>query len=161
MPIPSANTSSRQRPTPAELHDSSYKPPMVCADCGANDCHCDSRRWPSHKKRSKTGKESNQTRVERLLRSPGNTLLNCRKEGEAWVDISNERLPNSRLGALYPGSRFTGMQRCGSASYDVSVDIQVRERDGRKEKWELIAGGASSNVARGSKGKYIERISQH
>ncbi|KAG2226890.1 hypothetical protein INT45_010169 [Circinella minor] len=133
MPIPSTNTTSRQRTGSIDLQDQiNNKPPMVCADCGGNnECHCDSQSsscWSSsRKKRSKKSNEFNPTptnRVSPSSSSPGNTLLNCRKEGEAWVDISNERLPNSRLGGLYPGSKFEGMQRCGSAAYEVSVDIQ-------------------------------------
>ena len=42
-----------------------------------------------------------------------------------WVDISNQRLPNTRLGLLYPGSRFVGIQECGTNKYEVVVDIQV------------------------------------
>lgn len=53
------------------------------------------------------------------------TSLTARNEDELWVDISNKRLPNSRLGALYAGSRFVGIQECGSTSYEVVVDIQV------------------------------------
>ncbi|KAJ8661909.1 hypothetical protein O0I10_002240 [Lichtheimia ornata] len=52
------------------------------------------------------------------------TSLTARNEDELWVDISNKRLPNSRLGALYAGSRFVGIQECGSTSYEVVVDIQ-------------------------------------
>ncbi|KAI9311981.1 vacuolar import/degradation protein Vid24 [Dichotomocladium elegans] len=38
--------------------------------------------------------------------------------------MGNQRLPNSRLGSLYPGSRFQGVQHCGSSNYDVAVEIQ-------------------------------------
>lgn len=53
------------------------------------------------------------------------TSLTARNQDELWVDISNKRLPNSRLGALYAGSRFVGIQECGNTSYEVVVDIQV------------------------------------
>lgn len=61
------------------------------------------------------------------------TSLTARNQDELWVDISNKRLPNSRLGALYAGSRFVGIQECGNTSYEVVVDIQVgsgRENEG-------------------------------
>ena len=41
------------------------------------------------------------------------------------MDISNQRLPNTRLGLLHPGSRFVGIQECGTNKYEVVVDIQV------------------------------------
>lgn len=53
----------------------------------------------------------------------GKRLLNYRREEDVWVDISNARIPNSRLGSLYPGSKFKGRQQCDTSTYDVSVDI--------------------------------------
>lgn len=53
------------------------------------------------------------------------TSLLSRQEDDAWVDISTKRLRSSRLGALYDGSRFKGMQKCGANTYNVIVDIQV------------------------------------
>lgn len=35
------------------------------------------------------------------------------------------RLPSTRTGHLYPGSRFRGKQKSGNFSYDVMVDIKV------------------------------------
>lgn len=73
------------------------------------------------------------------------TSLTARNEDELWVDISNKRLPNSRLGALYAGSRFVGIQECGSTSYEVVVDIQVcprsrpKGREGDRVAWEWLA----------------------
>lgn len=61
-------------------------------------------------------------------------LLSCRADDEMWVDISTKRLPGSRLGSLYAGSRFEGIQKCGSTSYDVVVDIQVPRNITRKKK---------------------------
>lgn len=52
--------------------------------------------------------------------------LSSRSQDEAWVDISDRRLPNTRLGALYPGSKFVGSQECEAKSYQVTVEIQVR-----------------------------------
>ncbi|CEG67215.1 hypothetical protein RMATCC62417_03678 [Rhizopus microsporus] len=52
------------------------------------------------------------------------TSLLSRQEDDAWVDISAKRLRSSRLGALYDGSRFKGMQKCGANTYNVIVDIQ-------------------------------------
>ena len=65
-------------------------------------------------------KESN-TQLKR--QSLGKKLLNYRRDGDVWVDISNARVPSSRLGSLYPGSRFKGKQQCDTSTYDVSVDI--------------------------------------
>jgi hypothetical protein len=53
------------------------------------------------------------------------TSLVSRNENDYWVDISDKRLRNSRLGALYDGSRFKGVQKCGTSKYNVLVDIQV------------------------------------
>lgn len=52
--------------------------------------------------------------------------LVSRNEDDYWVDISDKRLRNSRLGALYDGSRFKGVQKCGTSKYNVLVDIQVK-----------------------------------
>lgn len=52
------------------------------------------------------------------------TSLVSRTEGDFWVDISDKRLKTSRLGALYDGSRFKGVQKCGTSKYNVLVDIQ-------------------------------------
>lgn len=57
-----------------------------------------------------------------------NTSLVSRDEDDYWVDISNKRLRNTRLGALYAGSRFKGVQKCGISKYNVMVDIQVSVR---------------------------------
>lgn len=57
-----------------------------------------------------------------------NTSLVSRDEDDYWVDISNKRLRNTRLGALYAGSRFKGVQKCGISKYNVMVDIQVSAR---------------------------------
>ncbi|CEP11109.1 hypothetical protein [Parasitella parasitica] len=53
-----------------------------------------------------------------------NTSLISRGEDDFWVDISSKRLKNTRLGALYAGSRFKGVQKCGISKYNVMVDIQ-------------------------------------
>jgi hypothetical protein len=53
------------------------------------------------------------------------TSLVSRKEDDFWVDISDRRLRNSGLGALYGGSQFKGVQKCGTTQYEVLVDIQV------------------------------------
>lgn len=55
--------------------------------------------------------------------SLGKRLLNYRRDDDVWVDISNTRLANSRLGSLYAGSKFKGRQQCDTSTYDVSVDI--------------------------------------
>ncbi|KAI7886689.1 hypothetical protein K492DRAFT_140454 [Lichtheimia hyalospora FSU 10163] len=55
--------------------------------------------------------------------SLGKKLLNYRRDDDVWVDISNARVPSSRLGSLYPGSKFKGKQQCDTSTYDVSVDI--------------------------------------
>jgi hypothetical protein len=54
-----------------------------------------------------------------------NTSLVSRAEDDHWVDISDKRLKNSRLGALYDGSQFKGVQKCNMNKYNVMVDIQV------------------------------------
>ncbi|KAI9018783.1 vacuolar import and degradation protein-domain-containing protein [Phycomyces nitens] len=51
-------------------------------------------------------------------------LLVYRKEDDPWVDISNRRIPNSKLGSLYSGSRFKGKQKCGDSEYEVLVDLK-------------------------------------
>lgn len=59
--------------------------------------------------------------------SERNSLVS-RNEDDYWVDISARRLGNSRLGALYDGSQFKGVQKCGSNKYNVLVDIKVIKR---------------------------------
>lgn len=126
MPIPSAGTSSRPRaPTP---EPNEYKSPGACPDCGLPDCNkatClgePSSQPPAYKRHKAWNSVENRDNSPDRI---SNRLLYCRKEDDAWVDISNERLRNSRLGALYPGSRFKGVQRCREVSYEVLVDIQV------------------------------------
>lgn len=58
---------------------------------------------------------------------PKKTSLVSRNEDDNWVDISDKRLRNSRLGALYDGSRFKGVQKCGTSKYNVLVDIKVKK----------------------------------
>lgn len=53
------------------------------------------------------------------------TSLLSRQEDDLWVDISTKRLKSSCLGALYDGSRFKGVQKCGSNKYNVIVDVKV------------------------------------
>jgi hypothetical protein len=59
-----------------------------------------------------------------------NTSLVSRAEDDHWVDISDKRLKNSRLGALYDGSQFRGVQKCNMNQYNVMVDIQVINKFG-------------------------------
>lgn len=139
MPIPSASTSSSTTPTstftephqiPSAAKPSSSTTPG-CSQCSADAAGCQHKpglAFPTattiDEKRAKCDRHS----TSRSQASPSSMLLTSRKEGDVWVDISNERLPNSRLGSLYPGSCFKGMQHCGTTSYEVSVDIQVSRR---------------------------------
>lgn len=63
-------------------------------------------------------------KIENKASSNRASLLS-RREDDPWVDISSKRLTSSRLGALYDGSRFKGVQKCGANKYNVIVDIQV------------------------------------
>ncbi|KAI7866038.1 vacuolar import and degradation protein-domain-containing protein [Spinellus fusiger] len=58
------------------------------------------------------------------LGQPIDKLLTHRKEDEPWVDISDKRLPNTKLGSLYSGSQFKGEQKCGDNKYEVMVELQ-------------------------------------
>ncbi|KAG0169952.1 GID complex subunit 4, VID24 [Apophysomyces sp. BC1034] len=73
--------------------------------------------------KSKTVQKPNRPSLvsKKKRRSP---LLTSRAEDEHWVDLSDRRLRCSRLGALYAGSKFQGIQKCGNKSYEVTVDIQ-------------------------------------
>ncbi|KAI8365264.1 vacuolar import and degradation protein-domain-containing protein [Radiomyces spectabilis] len=62
---------------------------------------------------------TDRTRPKRKIPS-----LISRTENDVWVDISDRRLPNDRLGGLYSGSQFEGVQTCGKNSYQVKVNIQ-------------------------------------
>lgn len=141
MPIPSASTSSSTTPTstfsePLQLSPAG-KPsctPFCCSQCSADATECQHKQAlafptsnPIDEKRAKCDRQS----TSRYQKSPSSMLLTSRKEGDVWVDISNERLPNSRLGSLYPGSCFKGMQHCGTTSYEVSVDIQASTHETR------------------------------
>ncbi|KAI8358554.1 vacuolar import and degradation protein-domain-containing protein [Blakeslea trispora] len=52
-----------------------------------------------------------------------NVLLHARAEHEKTVDISDTRLHPVSLNGLYAGSFFHGTQKCGTASYEVNVEI--------------------------------------
>ncbi|KAI7901817.1 vacuolar import and degradation protein-domain-containing protein [Cokeromyces recurvatus] len=51
-------------------------------------------------------------------------LLHARREGDdKTVNISEERIRSISIGGLYAGSMFYGTQKCGSASYEVNVEL--------------------------------------
>lgn len=72
--------------------------------------------------------ESIPSKTPNKVRSSSNkpNSLASRDANEHWVNISKKRLESSRLGSLYAGSRFKGVQKCGTHEYNVSVDIQVK-----------------------------------
>jgi hypothetical protein len=115
MPIPSTAPSGLTTTTPL---------PIICPACkDASSC-------PKHRcnkvltKSCETVERELKTRasVEQPRRAPS---LACRTADEQWVDISNQRLKSTQLGALYPGSKFKGVQKSGKTSYEVAVKIQV------------------------------------
>ncbi|RCH93640.1 GID complex subunit 4, VID24, partial [Rhizopus stolonifer] len=73
-----------------------------------------------------------------------NTSLVSRNQDDDWVDISNKRLRHSRLGALYDGSRFKGVQKCGMSKYNVIVDIQHVDLNSSKISGYLNIEGLTS-----------------
>lgn len=70
-------------------------------------------------------KSQNKTKASPENSNEKHSSLASRVENEHWVNISEKRLESSRLGSLYAGSRFKGVQKCGTHQYNVSVDIQV------------------------------------
>lgn len=115
MPIPSSAPAGLTTTTPL---------PIICPACkDASSC-------PKHRcskvltKSCETVERELKTRasVEQPRRAPS---LACRAADEQWVDISNQRLKSTQLGALYPGSKFKGVQKSGKTSYEVAVKIQV------------------------------------
>ncbi|KAI7864202.1 vacuolar import and degradation protein-domain-containing protein [Spinellus fusiger] len=114
MPIPSAPTLDQERKA---------TPCNRCTDIQQNCSHT------KHTKRPAVSlappKEDEQTicheSTKKRRRIP---LLTSRTEDDVWVDLSEQRIQNSRLGALYAGSQFKGLQTCGTTSYEVVVDIQ-------------------------------------
>lgn len=71
--------------------------------------------------------EENETlRINSSNEQKKTSSLISRNEDDPWVDISDRRLKNSRLGALYDGSQFKGVQKCGTNEYNVLVDIKVK-----------------------------------
>lgn len=136
MPIPSSHSSLRQ--LRRSIPDAEQKPTAQCPDCGSEDCSSCRRNakrhkaWKEHEQQDalnpEEGEDCNAKPVQHealVERRNPHRLFTSRAEDEAWVDISTQRLPNSRLGSLYPGSRFRGKQKCGITTYDVLVDIQV------------------------------------
>lgn len=156
MPIPSANTTS---PSPARQEPNEPKPSLTCPHCGActetSICeYCTAPKRCRTRSTSATANDESKKDVRRHCKSDQcnprpqrSLLLNSRREDDAWVDLSSERLPNSRLGALYPGSRFTGVQRSGTTSYEVAVDIQVVKKKGERKSSKRIRDLNSSHAS--------------
>ncbi|CAO3625276.1 unnamed protein product [Cunninghamella blakesleeana] len=50
--------------------------------------------------------------------------LSNRNDNERWVNLTDKRLKPGRLGSLFNGSKFVGIQKGNSSQYDVTVEIQ-------------------------------------
>lgn len=120
-PIPTSNTDAMPT-TIDKLHH----------DCSASAVPCG-----KHCVLAKSNVENEQDSValQNAINAPWNltkpnkknTSLVSRAEDDHWVNISDKRLKSSRLGALYDGSQFTGVQKCNMNKYKVMVDIQVKK----------------------------------
>jgi hypothetical protein len=98
--------------------------PIVCPVCrDSNSCpkHCSNKIFTKSYEMVERELKTRSS-VEQPKRAPS---LACRSEDEQWVDISNQRLKCTKMGALYPGSKFKGVQKSGKTSYEVAVEIQV------------------------------------
>ncbi|KAI8581578.1 hypothetical protein K450DRAFT_231994 [Umbelopsis ramanniana AG] len=97
--------------------------PIVCPVCrDSNSCpkHCSNKVFTKSYEMVERELKTRSS-VEQPKRAPS---LACRSEDEQWVDISNQRLRCTKMGALYPGSKFKGVQKSGKTSYEVAVEIQ-------------------------------------
>ncbi|KAI9016547.1 vacuolar import and degradation protein-domain-containing protein [Phycomyces nitens] len=105
-------------PIPSTTLDQDTQP--QCSTCQDKNCT-----HPKHPKRQAIPFHQDEQNIwnktKRRRRIP---LLNSRTEEDVWVDLSEKRIQNSRLGALYAGSQFKGLQTCGASSYEVVVDIK-------------------------------------
>jgi hypothetical protein len=98
--------------------------PIICPVCrDSNNCpkHCTNKVFTKSYEMVERELRTRSS-VEQPKRAPS---LSCRSEDEQWVDISNQRLKGTQMGALYPGSKFKGVQKSGKTSYEVAVKIQV------------------------------------
>lgn len=98
--------------------------PIICPVCrDNNNCpkHCTNKVFTKSYEMVERELRTRSS-VEQPKRAPS---LSCRSEDEQWVDISNQRLKGTQMGALYPGSKFKGVQKSGKTSYEVAVKIQV------------------------------------
>ncbi|KAF7723550.1 hypothetical protein EC973_001839 [Apophysomyces ossiformis] len=120
MPIPASNLALS--PTAMEVDAK----PSVCPKCSGHGQRCQHVSLSQTQNNGDTADcpmedVSSDSRTEHTRwRHP---MLTYRKDDEPWVDISDRRLPTSRIGALYAGSKFTGVQKCNPKSYEVAVDI--------------------------------------
>lgn len=115
MPIPATAPTVLTTTTPL---------PIVCPVCrDSNSCpkHCSNKVFTKSYEMVERELKTRSS-VEQPKRAPS---LACRTEDEQWVDISNQRLRCTKMGALYPGSKFKGVQKSGKTSYEVAVEIQV------------------------------------
>lgn len=103
--------------------------PIICPVCkDSNSCpkHCSNKTFTKSYEMVERELKTRSS-VEQPKRAPS---LACRSEDEQWVDISNQRLRGTQMGALYPGSKFKGVQKSGKTSYEVAVKIQVGRKWG-------------------------------
>ncbi|KAI9256532.1 vacuolar import and degradation protein-domain-containing protein [Phascolomyces articulosus] len=112
MPIASSATTP-PRPLPAEIYNRGTGRTGKTVP--------DANKRSTHETIHQLTQQKTSSQVHKNERIPS---LASRNADEMWVDISNQRLPNTRLGSLYPGSRFVGIQECGTNRYEVVVDIQ-------------------------------------
>ncbi|KAG2222393.1 hypothetical protein INT45_006915 [Circinella minor] len=113
MPIASSGTTIPSRPLPVEIYTRGTRRTRKTIS--------DANKRLTQETISHTNE---QKQVQQQQKNETIPSLTSRHAEEMWVDISNQRLPNTRLGLLYPGSRFVGIQECGTNKYEVVVDIQ-------------------------------------
>lgn len=70
--------------------------------------------------------ETDDNQRKRINKKQQKKLLHARRDdNDKTVNLSDYRLQTHSKSALYPGSRFSGSQKCGPSSYEVEVEILV------------------------------------
>lgn len=67
----------------------------------------------------------NDKEVQKYKKQKTLLLHSRRDDDDKVVNLSEERLRPISISGLYPGSKFHGTQKCGTASYEVNVELLV------------------------------------
>ena len=127
MPIPSVSSSSF---TTAAVYSTNTQPQHKCKR--TTDEITTTNNTTDDQILKKDNKSKNTIDIPAVLQDDENEtkrkvrLLHARREDDdQMVNLNDKRLLPVSMSGLYAGSKFTGTQKCGTASYEVNVELLV------------------------------------